>query len=58
MHLFLAVLGLCCFTRFHLVSVNGGYSLVAVHSLFNVAVTLVVEHGLQSQASVVAVPRL
>ena len=31
--LLLAVLGLCCYAGFSLVSVSGSYSLVAVHGL-------------------------
>ena len=45
-HLFLAVLGLCCSTGFSLDAVSGGYSLVAVPELLIAVASSVVEHRL------------
>ena len=71
MHLFLAVLGLCCFTSFHLVAANRGYSPGAVHRLLTAVAScagrtawalgkgsVVTVPRLWSTGSVVAVPRL
>ena len=44
-NLFLAVLGLRCFTGFSLVAVSGNYSL-AVRGLLTEVAALVAEHGL------------
>ena len=51
-YLSLAVLGLCCYVGFSLVVASRGHSLVA-RGLLTAAASLVVEHGLQSEGSIV-----
>ena len=53
--IFLAVLGLCCCVDFSLVAVSRGCSLGAVHGLFTVVASPVVEQGLPSCWTSVAV---
>ena len=58
-HLFLAVLGLCCCAAFSLAAVGRGFSLVVVRRFLLVLTSLIEEHRLQvEQASVAAVPGL
>ena len=58
-HLFLAMLGLCCCTGFSLGVTSRRYSLAVVRGLLIMVVSLVAEHRLQSaQASVVVAPGL
>ena len=45
-HLFLAVLGLCCYVGFSLVVVSRGYSLVVRQRLLTAVASPVAEHGL------------
>ena len=45
-YLFLAMLGLRCSSGFSLVAESGGYSLVGVHGLLIVVVSLAMEHRL------------
>ena len=45
--LFLAVMGVCCYTGFSLAEVGGSYSLVAVHRLLIAMASLVAEHTLE-----------
>ena len=47
-YLFLAVLGLCCYTGISLVVVNGGYSLSMVHRFLTAAASVIAEHRLHS----------
>ena len=55
-YLFLAVLGLRCFTQRNcLVAASGGYSLPVVLGLLIAVVSLVTQHGLQLHGSVVGV---
>ena len=51
-YLFLAMLGLCCYVGFSLAAASRGHSLVA-RGLLTAAASLVVEHGLQSEGSIV-----
>ena len=46
MHLFLAVLGLCCCLGFSLVVSSEGYALVVLLRLLITVASLVTEHGL------------
>ena len=46
MHLFSAVLILCCCVSFSLVAASGGYSLIAVLGVLIVTASLSVEQGL------------
>ena len=57
-YLFLAVLGLCCCAGFFLVAVSGDYTPVVVSRLLTAVASLVAEHILVFQPSVVTAPRL
>ena len=46
MYLFLAVLGLRCYTGFSLIAAREGYSLIVVHGLLIAVTPLVAEHRL------------
>ena len=57
MILFLAVLGLHCYTGFSLVATSGGYSLAMMPGLLIVVASLISEYRLQSARASVLVAR-
>ena len=58
LYLFLVVLGLLSIHRLSLVAVSGGYSLIAMHRLLIMVVSLFAKHKLQSIGSVVVAHKL